>query len=736
MRYVALVSERPRALAPRIEEILQRWARRLAPERAAEPVTGVDVADVTRELVALLEPGTVPGDARQQHELARALQAAEALADQVRLSEERYRTLFGSIDDGYCLIELRVDAEGKTIDYLFLEANAAFETQTGLEAPVGKTIRELAPDISTTWFDIYGQIAATGETRRFENHDPALNRWFDAYANRVGPPEKRQVAIVFKDITARKLAEQERDGLLAREQAARTEAEAAQQRQHDLFMQTPVAIAILEGPEHLYTFANDPYRALVQGRAVVGKTLHEALPDLKDQGFDRLLDRVMATGEPFVATEMPLRFDHHVGDERMYLNFTYTPKRDAAGEVDGVMASAVDVTEQVLARRQVEETSRLKDEFIATVSHELRTPLNAILGWSQMLRTGSLPADRHQRALETIERNARSQAQLIEDLLDMSRILAGKLALETEPLDVSLVVEAALESIRPAASAKGVRLQPVLDSGGLVLGDPNRLQQVVWNLLTNAVKFTPKGGRVHVTVQCLESSVEIVVADTGQGITREFLPHVFERFRQAQGGISRAQGGLGLGLSIVRQLVELHGGTVTASSEGEGQGASFTVRLPLSVARRQEPAERPGSSARPASLTAASRGELTGLRLLVVDDEQDARDMLAVLLEASGATVRQAASADEGRRLLAAERADVVVSDIGMPGEDGYAFIASLRQLPPGEGGTVPAVALTAYARSDDRTRALKAGFSNHVAKPVEPAELIAVIASLARLAR
>ena len=657
----------------------------------------------------------------------------------LQLSEERYRSLFASIDDAFCLIELILDADGKTVDYRFLEANKAFAEHTGLENAVGKTILEMVPTISESWFSLYGRVAETGVMARFENHDPALERWFDVYANRVGPAERRHVAIVFKDITARRHAEEERAIFLTREQQARAEAEAERLKQHDLFMQATVAIAILDGPEHVYTFANAPYRKLVNGRDVLGKPLEVALPDLNEMGFDKLLDNVMATGKPFVATEMPIKLEHHKDNELLYLNFTYTPKRDANGAIDGVMATLVDVTEQVLARQQAEQTSRMKDQFLATVSHELRTPLTAMLGWVQMMRSGQLPAERHARALETIERNARAQAQLIEDLLDMSRILAGKLRLDIEPLDVATVVEAAIESIRPTANTKGITLQPVIEWGGMVMADPNRLQQVIWNLLTNAVKFTPKGGRVQVVVHRVDSAVEVLVADTGQGIPAEFVPYVFERFRQAEGGNTRAKGGLGLGLSIVKQLVEMHGGTVAAFSPGDGKGATFTLRLPLSVTHRRE-VEPAASSRRAAAgsskITPVPRGELAGLRLIIVDDEDDSREVLTALLEASGATVRQASSPNEARQLFSDERPDVLVSDIGMPGENGYAFIASIRRLPQEQGGNIPAVALTAYARSEDRTEALMAGFTNHVAKPVEPAELVAAIASLARHAR
>ena len=330
-----------------------------------------------------------------------------------------------------------------------------------------------------------------------------------------------------------------------------------------------------------------------------------------------------------------------------------------------------------------------------------------------------------------MERNARAQAQLIEDLLDVSSILAGKLRLKVEPVDLRTVVEAALDTVRPAADAKDIRLQPALDSIGIVMGDSYRLQQVAWNLLSNAVKFTPKGGRVQVVVTRTESLVELTVADSGQGISAEFQPHVFERFRQADGGTTRFHGGLGLGLSIVRQLVEMHGGRVSVFSEGEGHGARCTVRLPLSATRLREsgPPLPTGHS-----LLAKESGappELHGLRVLVVDDEEDARDMLRTLLESCGAQVRVASSVEEGLHELTCEPPDVLLSDIGMPGQDGYTFMERVRKLPRERGGNVSAVALTAYARVEDRTQALLAGFDHHVTKPVDPMELLAVVASL-----
>ncbi len=377
--------------------------------------------------------------------------------------------------------------------------------------------------------------------------------------------------------------------------------------------------------------------------------------------------------------------------------------------------------------QQLAAADRAKDEFVATVSHELRTPLNAILGWVKMLQSAEMTRERQLRALSTVERNARSQAKLIEDLLDVSRILSGTLRLSVESVNVGHVVEQMLESIRLAADVKEIRLQAVLDSSASVLGDQQRLQQVVTNLLSNAVKFTPKGGRVHVAVERLASSVEIRVADSGQGVEPHFLSQIFERFHQVDSSITRRSSGLGLGLAIVKHIVELHGGTVFAFSEGHLKGSTFTVRLPLAIAARVTVPTFVG--AREVSIPCPP--ELTGVRLLIVDDDVDARELLAELFSRCGATVSSAESAAEGLARLQAERPDVVISDIGMPGEDGFELISSIRALPRDEGGRTPAVALTAYARHEDRARVILAGFQNHLAKPVEPLEILAVVASL-----
>jgi PAS domain S-box-containing protein len=387
-------------------------------------------------------------------------------------------------------------------------------------------------------------------------------------------------------------------------------------------------------------------------------------------------------------------------------------------------------------RAEAEEANRTKDEFLATLSHELRTPLTAIIGWTKMLRMKELDEETAAHALDTVERNAKAQAQLVEDLLDVSRIITGKLRLDVRPTELVPVVEAAMDAVRPAAAAKGIELRTAMDpQAGPVPGDAARLQQVAWNLISNAVKFTGKGGRVDVRLERVDSHVELKVSDTGQGIPPEFLPYVFDRFRQADGSTTRLHGGLGLGLAIARHLVELHGGAVRAESPGAGHGATFTVELPVAVVRNADFGLRLGEQDSAAAQTASRDRQsaiLYGVRVLVVDDEEDARGLMRTVLEKRGAEV--AAVAVAGAALAAIERdpPDVLVSDIGMPGEDGYELIRRVRALDPSRGGRVPAAAVSAYVGEDDRRRALDAGFQLHVAKPVDPEELVSVVQRLA----
>jgi len=387
------------------------------------------------------------------------------------------------------------------------------------------------------------------------------------------------------------------------------------------------------------------------------------------------------------------------------------------------------------ARIEAERASALKDDFLATLSHELRTPLNAILGYAQLLRSGKFSNDEVPDAIEVILRNARGQSQLIEDLLDLSRIVSGKVRLDVQHVDLSAVATDAVESFKPAAAARGVRLTSVLDPlVGPIRGDPARLQQVVWNLLSNAVKFTPKGGKVEIALERISSHVEIVVSDTGEGISAEFLPYVFDRFRQADPSSTRRHAGLGIGLSIVRQLVEMHGGTVRADSLGVGQGSTFIVSLPLSVTQNFEDGTRgthPKKISQPTDAPCLDI-DLTGVRVLVVDDEPDARFLISHVLQSCNAEAVTAGSMEEAMEHMRRQIPHVVVSDLGMPEHDGYELIRTIRALPPDHGGNIPAAAISAFARSEDRRNAMIAGFQLHVAKPVEPSELIAVVASLA----
>ena len=431
------------------------------------------------------------------------------------------------------------------------------------------------------------------------------------------------------------------------------------------------------------------------------------------------------------------------------ISLTVSPIIGPNGQVVGASKIARDITEQrqarkaldaayeeaKRARRQAEESSRLKEEFLATISHELRTPLSAILGWTRMLRLGQLSGEDETKALDTIERNARAQAQLIDDLLDVSRIITGKLRMDVRPADPNSFIDAAVEAVRPAAEAKGVRVQKVMDTGATSIpGDPVRLQQVVWNLLSNAIKFTPRGGHVQIRTERVNSHLEIVVSDTGQGIPSDFLPHVFDRFRQADQKTSRQHGGMGLGLAIVRHLVELHGGTVRATSEGVGQGATFTVQLPIAPVYQVDAS---GGRVHPGARDLLPANDITdrldGLTILVVDDEPDTRDLLRQGLEFCGANVRLAGSAAEALNARRRAVPDVLISDIGMPGVDGYDLIRQIRNLEAEKSRRVAAIALTAYTRVEDRLHALRAGYDMHVPKPVELTELVAVAVSLTR---
>ncbi len=420
----------------------------------------------------------------------------------------------------------------------------------------------------------------------------------------------------------------------------------------------------------------------------------------------------------FLVTESDRKYS---GDD---LDFAQHVARRAATAVDNLRL----YEEAQQARAAAEEANRLKDEFLATLSHELRTPLNAILGWARMLRSRVLDAGTQGKALETIERNALAQAQIVEDLLDVSRVITGSLRLELQRVDFSNLIEAAIAAVRPAADAKGIRIECSMDFTGPVIGDPGRLQQVAWNLLSNATKFTPPGGRISVRVTAEDNHVVLRVDDTGAGISPQFLPYVFERFRQGDSTTTRMHGGLGLGLAIVRHLVEQHGGTVAAESAGPGRGSTFIVRIPIrSTLQAHAAPGSPHHSPAPVG-DRAPTARLDNVPVLIVDDEPDARDLFAEILRQHGARVRTASSVSQAMEVIKTFYPRVLVADIGMPGEDGYSLIRRLREMRV----AIPAIALTAYARPEDRRRVLDAGFEMHVPKPVEPGELIQAIADLA----
>ena len=573
----------------------------------------------------------------------------------------------------------------------------------------------------------------TGQSVHVESQAEVMQRFFDVHAFRIGAPQDRHVAVLFTDITARKRAESEREELLQRLEFER-------ERLTEIFQRSPAFIAIFRGPKHTFELVNPAYYELVGERDnLMGQTLLGALPEVEEQGFGRILDEVYATGVPFEGREVAARLQRQPGAplEERFVDLLFYPLYEANGTISGVFVHGVDISDQVRARRAAEDANRVKDEFLATLSHELRTPLTAIMGWTSVLQTGKISPAETERGLATIERNARAQGQLIEDILDVSRVITGKLRLEVQPVDVALIIEEAVATATPAAAAKEIRLQRVVDAGAsMVSGDPARLGQVVWNLLSNALKFTPKGGRVQIRLERINSHLEIIVEDSGAGIAPDVLPHVFERFRQADSSSTRSHGGLGLGLAIVRHLVELHGGSVEARSEGLGKGATFTVKLPLVALRAPEVgAGEPSERVHPKSGPQSAPGnfpDLENLHVLVVDDQEDTRVFLALLLQRCGARVTSVASAPEAFAALQELRPDVLVSDIGMPDEDGYSLIKRVRALPREAGGATPAAALTAFARVEDRVKVLRAGFQIHLPKPVEPLELVTTVASLA----
>jgi PAS domain S-box-containing protein len=666
-------------------------------------------------------------DVTEQKDAGAARDASERL---LREQESRYRTLFEAIDEGFCIIEFVDGPQGPLSDYVHLEANPAYARNSGIPNVVGQRLREMVPTEADDWIARYRPVLLTGQAIRFEQTLVATGRRLELAAFRIEPPTRRQVAVLFKDITERWQTE---EALRESERRYRLVADAANDAIWDWNLETN-EVTWNEGVRIRFGFAAD------QVAPSAGWWSEHIHPQDRNRVLDGIHAAVDGGKSEWSAEYRFMRADGSAA----YVFDRGRIVRDEAGKALRMVGSMLDLTERKQAeqlrerllqeaehaRAEAESANQMKDEFLATLSHELRTPLNAILGWASLLKSARLDAAAREEGLDAIERNSRVQAQLIEDLLDVSRIISGKLRLDVQRVAPADVIDAALAAVMPAADAREIRIHKVLDhSAGPVAGDPARLQQVLWNLLSNAVKFTPKGGRIQVLLERVNSHIEISVSDTGQGIRPEFLPHVFDRFRQADASTTRRHGGLGLGLSIVRQLVELHGGSVRAKSPGEGQGATFIVALPLAIARELPPEKVPPKPA----LNAESDGcpaLLNGVKVLVVDDELDALRLMEKILTHCEALVRSVASADAALAAIAEFRPDVLISDIGMPTKDGYELIREVRSR-EFTARDLPAVALTAFARSEDRRRSMMAGFQVHLAKPVDPEELVAVVASL-----
>jgi signal transduction histidine kinase/CheY-like chemotaxis protein len=496
---------------------------------------------------------------------------------------------------------------------------------------------------------------------------------------------------------------------------------------YSLLMDAPAAVCVVRGEDHVVELANPVFRRLVGNREVVGRTLGDAV---RGGSLLEPLERVFRSGESFVSKEVTLTIEDGDGAQREgTFTFVYQPMRSVEGTTEGVVLFGFDISEQVQFAEQMKEADHAKDEFIAIISHELRTPMTSILGWARMLRLGDLDEETERAALDSIERSTRAQAKLIEDLLDESRIASGKLRLELRSLDLGAVAESAATLIRPAAEAKQIEISVRADSVGYpIKGDPLRIQQVIGNVLTNAVKFTPEGGNVKVRVRRDGSDAVIEVRDNGRGIPSAFLPYVFDRFRQGEGQTTERQGGLGLGLSIARHLVGMHGGRIDAASDGKDQGATITIRLPL----HEAPEIGDEFVDRDASNRTRALPRLDKVRVLIIEDEVDNREVLVAVLRRCGAEVQCTATAGAALDLIGSWKPDVLVSDISLPDIDGCTFIQRLRSRNKDEGSTTPALALTVLGRPDEQARILAAGFQVFRQKPIDPGDLAHEVARLA----
>ena len=702
----------------------------------------VESEDETEELRStLLQTATSVLQIRQraEQEIRRAKEALEQRTRELAQALVIMRATLDSTTDGI----LVTDEKGKVTDFNDKYLEMWKIPREVLEGGMAGEVRELASRNFADpqrFFVRIADIAATAQ-ESFDLLELKDGRLFERYS-KVLSVEDRSVGRVwsFRDVTQRYLSE-----ITSRRLAAIVASSDDAIVGKDL---NSIITSWNFGAERIFGYTADE---------MIGTSIMRLIPPDRQAEELEILARIRR-GD---------RFDHFEtirlakDGRQLSVSITVSPIKDSAGQVIGASKVARDITERKNAeaalkkamveaeaanrerlhlldsereaRSRAERASRMKDEFLATLSHELRTPLNAVLGWAHILRIGKLQRDELKQGLDTIERNARVQAQIIEDLLDMSRIISGKVRLDVEQIDLPAVLNESIDTVRATAEAKGIRLQAVVNPlAGPISGDADRLQQVFWNLLNNALKFTPSGGQVQVLLERVNSRIEVSVIDTGEGIAPEFLPYVFDRFQQGDASTTRRHGGLGLGLAIVKQLVELHGGSVGVKSSGIGKGTTFTVHLPLIAVYSEPDKERPRPRETPRENQPLPDVSLANVHVLVVDDEADARELVKRLLEMAGATVSTADSASQAIERIVAARPDVLVCDLGMPAQDGFSLIRQLRVLEEGQESVLPAVALTAYARSEDRTKALRCGFQSHLAKPVKPAELLAVVSSLA----
>jgi PAS domain S-box-containing protein len=663
----------------------------------------------------------------------------------------------------------------KDLSGTILSWNAAAERMFGYTAAeaVGRSIRIIIPSDRQNEEDfVLGEVRAGRGVSHYETIRQRKDGTLIPISLTVSPIHDDRGTVIGASKIARDITERARFRAAAQEQALITEklgevgATVAASLDRTTIVQKVIDVATAVTRAELGAFCYsviEPESGTACMRYVLSGDVKDALEKLPQP-------RAAAMFGSALRSDHVVRLDDVTKDPRYKLNpshyhvpglmpvrsYLALPVRAADGEIIGglffghskagvftaqheqlvgaVAAWASLALENARLYDEAREADRLKDEFLAVLSHELRTPLNAIVGYARLLRAGVLHGEKAERGLETLERNGNALTQIVEDVLDISRIVSGKIWLDVQPIELPLVVHNAVSTVQPAADAKGIRMHTIVDPRvGPVSGDPDRLQQVVWNLLSNAVKFTPKGGRVQVRLERVDSHLEIMVSDTGVGIKPQFLPYVFERFRQADSSTTRRTGGLGLGLSIVRHIVEMHGGSVQAASDGEGLGATFRVRLPLMIVNPDGVREPRGHPRTEKMVPLTGRTDLMGVRVLAIDDEEDALGLLRTVLEAAAAEVVTMSSAAAALEQLDETKPDVLVVDLGMPDIDGFEFITRLRSSRNSEIRDIPAAALTAFARSEDRTRALRSGFEMHLAKPIDPGELVASVATLTR---